>query len=231
MEDRVAAATICHHGQAPELSSISEFPPPSSPALSLSLCVRDSIFRHFSSHPYIHRYTAQLIHSCLYCFVCLTTITMCPIAVCLERRGMGHIDSALCKPELCLGLTSGCPGAVEWHCYQAWSPLCLEPSALFQPKMLSIGHLWCLCSEGRGPKAGQSTWVEGWEQENEFTHSLPAPKTPRVMASKQSWVLPTLHHPKPLDAMGSLSATPLPPRGTLKVDWLLERQRNIKWCD
>ena len=113
MEDRVAAATNCHHGQAPELSSLSEFPPSSSPALSLSLCVRDSIFRLFSSHPYIHRYTVQLIHSCLYCFVCLTTITMCPIPVCPERYGMGHIDSALCKPELCLGLTSGCPGAVE----------------------------------------------------------------------------------------------------------------------
>ena len=54
---------------------------------------------------------------------------------------------------------------------------------------------------------------------------------PRVMASKQSWVLPPLHHPKPLDAMGSLSAHPLPPRGTLKVDWLLEKQRNIKWYD
>ena len=107
MEDRVAAATICHHGQNPELSSLSEFPPPSSPARSLSLCVRDSIFRHFSSHPYIHRYTAQLIHSGLYCFVCLTTITMCPIAVCLERRGMGHIDSALWAVHLGRGLGAG----------------------------------------------------------------------------------------------------------------------------
>lgn len=74
--------------------------------------------------------------------------------------------------------------------------------------MLSIGHLWCLCSEGRGPKAGQSTWAEGWEQENEFTHSLPAPKTPRVMACKQSLEFYP-PHPKPLEAMGSLSA-PLP---------------------
>lgn len=62
-------------------------------------------------------------------------------------------------------------------------------------------------------------------------HSLLAPETPRFMASEIVLSSAPPPPPRPPEAMGSPSALSLPPRGMGKVDLLLERLRNIKWCD